>query len=173
LKLNLEEVLRGCKKTFSVRRKVLDENGKERIEDKTFEVDVPAGIATGEQIVYTRQGNQSEKYALPGDVIFTAVDAPHKTFKRTESDIVFTAFITKSEADNGVELMIPTLEEDECELKLPKITNPKNAKKTFEKKGLPKPNNFHVRGDLIVKFDLIDENKKGSFCELLANIACL
>jgi curved DNA-binding protein len=100
---------------------------------RTFEVDIPKGVRTGQSI------------RLPGaadgrDLYLHVQIAPHRLFERTDDDLTLEVPVTGPEAALGAEIEIPTLEGTV------KMTVPSGTQtgRRFRLKGLGMP---HPRGD--------------------------
>jgi len=148
-------VLHGFQKQVRVQQKLRNST----IYEKTFGVIFPPGIQSGRKLRLSRQGIKASGY-IPGDVIFTASDLESKPFVRKGENIEYTTFITKSEAEHGVDLKIPTFEGDDIEIRVPTLSQDQ-LNKSISGKGLPLHEKPEQRGKFIVKIETIDEKHKG------------
>lgn len=94
-----------------------------RILDKTYQVDVPAGVDTGSTLRLTGRGAVGPRGGGAGDLYVHLRVAPHEHFIRDGDDIVTELPISIAQAALGVRLMMPTLDGEE-ELVVPAGTQP-------------------------------------------------
>ena len=114
-------------------------------ETRKLKVAIPAGIADGQTIQISGQGEVGVRPAsgksIPGDLFITVHIKPHPLFQRKNDDIYFNLEINLSQAILGDSLEIPTLN-GEVNLKIPAgIQSGKIIK--LSGKGLP---HLHGRG---------------------------
>jgi len=167
--LTLEDTLQICYKEIQYKDNSIDLDGNERVEDKDFVIEIPPGVFSGATYCYPRMG-----YAKPGriacDFRFTVRVKQHAIFTRTGSNLQYIARLTQLDIQRG-QVEVPTLEGG---TKLVQIapTAQHNGPQRIAGLGLPLSNNPHTRGDLIVRFELIQpENDKqlGKGCNHVAN----
>ncbi|MBQ4528270.1 MAG: molecular chaperone DnaJ [Clostridia bacterium] len=123
---------------------------------KSIEVDIPAGINSGETVSYRGLGNVGTKGGPSGDLLVTVSIKRHGIFTRTGYDVNLNVPITFVQAALGAEIEIPILDaEKKYELgkmtyTVPEGTQPETVVR-LKGKGIP-----HVRsgarGDMILKF---------------------
>src|SRR3981189_3230941 len=120
--VSLEESVKG------VEKRVRLPTGKE------LNVNIPAGVAAGQQIRRKGQGETAPGHR-PGDLLITVSIAPHPLFKVDGSDLRVDLPITLYEAVLGGKVRVPTLG-SAVELSIPKNTS---SGRTFRLrgKGLP------------------------------------
>ena len=82
--------------------------GVQRVE-KTVEVDMPAGVSSGDYITLRGAGNAGPRGAAPGDVMVVAEVQEDARFVRDGADLIHDLAVTFSQAALGVELEIPTV----------------------------------------------------------------
>ena len=151
--VSLEELLSGCTKKMKISRKVLDEHGVSRNEEKILTVNVKPGWKAGTKITFPKEGDQKPG-VVPADVIFTVKDKPHSQFTRdSNNNIIYTAKISLRDALARGQVEVPTLDGRKLRLRLNSIVNP-NSTERIHGEGLPLPKNPTRRGDLIVKYDI-------------------
>lgn len=92
-------------------------SGRER-KSREVEVNIPAGITTGNQIVYRDGGDESVNGGPPGDLYIAIKVNDHPIFQREDYNILYKRDINIAQAALGTEVMIPTLEGDH-KLKIP------------------------------------------------------
>jgi molecular chaperone DnaJ len=80
------------------------------IEERTLEVEIPAGIHDGQQIRISGGGHAGSAGARSGDVYVAVHVEPHPTFVREGNDIFSTVDLTMTQAALGARVAVPTLE---------------------------------------------------------------
>lgn len=78
--------------------------------EKTLEVDVPAGVDTGDRIRLTGQGEPGVRGAPNGDLYVQFNVKPHEFFERDGNDLYCTVPVSMVTAALGGEVEVPTLE---------------------------------------------------------------
>jgi molecular chaperone DnaJ len=114
-------------------------------------VTIPAGVDDGHTLRLRGEGNAGENGSSPGDLYVVVSLAPHRLFKRQDSDILFETKIGMVEATLGTELSVPTLYGD-VKLTVPQGTQP-GALFKIRGKGLPKVGGWG-KGDQYVRVDV-------------------
>jgi DnaJ-class molecular chaperone len=77
---------------------------------KTLDVNIPAGVAGGQQIRLRGQGEAAPLGGPPGDALVTVEIEPHPLFVREGNDIRLELPITLYEAVLGAKVRVPTLD---------------------------------------------------------------
>jgi molecular chaperone DnaJ len=132
-------------------------------EQRTVEVDIPAGIHDGQRIRLSGEGHAGGLGARAGD-IYVLVHVQHdQRFVREGNDIYSTVDVTVTQAALGVTLNVPTLE-GEHELELEPGTQP-GAIKVLRGRGMPVLQGFgrgdqHVFVNVLVPRNLSDEQRR-------------
>ncbi len=114
-------------------------------------VTIPAGVGDGHTLRLRGEGNAGENGSPPGDLYVVVNVAPHRLFKRQDSDILFETKVGVVEATLGTELNVPTLYGD-VKLTIPQGTQPGTLFKV-RGKGLPKVDGWG-KGDQYVRVDV-------------------
>jgi len=83
------------------------------VTDKTYQVDVPAGVDTGSTLRLTGRGATGPRGGAAGDLYVHLRVAPHETFERDGSDLVSEIDVSYPQACLGVSLDIETLDGNE------------------------------------------------------------
>lgn len=96
LYVTLEDNLKGCTKKMKISRRVLQQDGSSRKEDKVLTINVKPGWKAGTKITFQKEGDQARN-KIPADIVFIIRDKPHSQFKREGSDIRYTAKISLKE----------------------------------------------------------------------------
>ncbi len=114
------------------------------VEERTLEVEIPAGIHDGQQIRISGEGHRGEGGARAGDVYVQVRVAPDPRFVRDGNDIFSTVDLTITEAALGTTVTVPTLS-GEVELEFEPGTQPGEIR-VLRGKGMPVLQGFG-RGD--------------------------
>ena len=83
-----------------------------RLETKTVEVSIPAGIHDGQRIRIAGEGHAGEPGSRAGDVYVLVRVRPDERFVREGNDVFSTVDISMAEAALGVTLAVPTIDGD-------------------------------------------------------------
>jgi molecular chaperone DnaJ len=127
---------------------------------RTWDVEVPAGIETGQRIRISGAGHAGEPGAGAGDLYVEVVVAPDERFERQGSELITEAGISATRAMLGGELSVETLE-GEQEITVPPGAQPGDVVK-LKGHGLPSlrgggRGDLHVLLRVIVPRDLDSE----------------
>ena len=106
---------------------------------ETIEIDVPAGVSTGNYLPIQGAGNAGPRGGPAGDLIVMMEEIPHKVFERHGDDVLIELPVSIGLAALGGHIEIPTLE-GKARLKIPAGTQSGQVLK-MRGKGVP-----HVRG---------------------------
>ena len=145
-------------------------NGDGRvITEKSYQVDVPAGVDTGSTLRLTGRGAVGPRGGSAGDLYVHIRVAAHDTFTRDGDDLVAELPISIAQAALGTKIMLPTLDGDE-EISVPPGTQP--AKEfVFRQRGVHRLHG-RGRGDLRVRVVVQVPTKLNEFeTELLKKYA--
>ncbi|XP_065209376.1 dnaJ protein homolog 1 [Planococcus citri] len=153
LYVSLEEIDKGCTKKMKISRRVLQQDGSLRKEDKVLTINIKPGWKAGTKITFQKEGDQTRN-KIPADIVFIIRDKPHSLFKREGSDIRYTAKILLKQALCGTIVSVPTLSGEKIQLNLLNEVIKPNTVKRIQGKGLPFPKEPNRRGDLLVSFDI-------------------
>jgi molecular chaperone DnaJ len=133
------------------------------LEERTLQVDIPAGIHDGQQIRLTGEGHAGVLGARAGDVYVRVRVRPDQRFVREGDDLFSTVDLTMTQAALGTSLRVPTLE-GETELEFEPGTQP-GAVVVLRGRGMPALRGFG-RGDhrvlvnVLVPRQLSDEQRR-------------
>ncbi len=114
------------------------------LEERTLEVEVPAGIHDGQRIRLTGEGHSGGAGGRSGDVYVEVRIRPDERFAREGNDVYTTVELTLAQAALGATVSIPTLE-GETELTFEPGTQPGEVR-LLRGRGLPVLHGFG-RGD--------------------------
>ncbi len=99
-------------------------NGEGRtIAEKTYQVDIPAGVDTGSTLRLTGRGAAGPRGGGSGDLYVHIRVAPHERFVRDGDDLVCELPVSIAQAALGTKIVLPTLDGDEDVL-IPSGTQP-------------------------------------------------
>ncbi len=122
-------------------------SGREK-RKKTITIDIPAGVASGNKLRVTGEGNAGEPGSQPGDLYIFLTVKEHEFFRREEQDLFVEASIGVPDAILGTDLEVPTLD-GKAMLKIPAGTQPGTSFR-LKGKGMPSLRGRHT-GDLHVR----------------------
>ncbi len=121
------------------------------IGERTYQVDVPAGVDTGSTLRLTGRGAVGQRGGSAGDLYVHLRVAPHERFRREGDDLVASLPVSIAQAALGTKYTLPTLEGDE-ELIVPPGTQP-GREFVLRQRGVPRLQG-RGRGDLRVRVDV-------------------
>jgi molecular chaperone DnaJ len=81
--------------------------------DKSYTVDVPAGVVDGSTLRLTRRGAAGPRGGAPGDLYVHLRVQPHDRYRRIDDDLITEVPISIAQAALGTKLTLPTLDGDE------------------------------------------------------------
>ncbi|CAB4876260.1 unannotated protein [freshwater metagenome] len=124
-------------------------NGDGRIvTDKTYQVDVPAGVDTGSTLRLTGRGAVGPRGGTSGDLYVHIRVARHERYRREDINLITDLPISIAQASLGTRFTLSTLDGDE-ELAVPAGTQP-GREFVLRGRGVPRLQG-RGRGDLIVR----------------------
>jgi molecular chaperone DnaJ len=88
------------------------------LDDRTYQVDVPAGVDSGSTLRLTGRGAAGPRGGPTGDLYVHLTVKPHERYTRVGNDLVTTVSVSIVQAALGTTLTLPTLDGDE-ELRVP------------------------------------------------------
>jgi molecular chaperone DnaJ len=88
------------------------------LDDRTYQVDVPAGVDSGSTLRLTGRGAAGPRGGETGDLYVHLTVKPHERYARVGNDLVTTVSVSMVQAALGTTLTLPTLDGDE-ELRVP------------------------------------------------------
>lgn len=120
--------------------------------EETISIDIPAGVNENIQLSMTNKGNVGERNGPSGDLIITIEELPHEHLKRQGSDVIYSLYISFTDAaigNNNIE--VPTLK-GKAKIKIPAGTQ---SGKIFRLNGKGLPNlNGYGRGDQVIEVNI-------------------
>ena len=118
------------------------------VTEKTYQVDVPAGVDTGSTLRLTGRGAAGPRGGPNGDLYVHIRSAAHDTYRREETDLVTDLPVSIAQAALGTRFTLETLDGDE-ELEVPAGTQP-GREFVLRGRGVPRLQG-RGRGDLRVR----------------------
>lgn len=109
--------------------------------DKTYTVDVPAGVVDGSTLRLTRRGAAGPRGGAPGDLYVHLRVQPHERYRRVDDDLVTDVPVSIAQASLGTKMTLETLDGDE-DLAVPPGTQP-GHEFVLRGRGVPR---LHGRG---------------------------
>lgn len=140
-------------------------------QQKTIEVQIPAGIDDGQRVRVTGEGELGYRGSKPGDLYLSIRVKQHKEFKRQNTDLFKDLPISFTQAALGTKIEVETLD-GKIELKIPAGTQAGKILRVGGK-GVPIINSTK-RGDLFITVRVIIPHKLSKEeSELLKKLAQL
>jgi len=139
--LTLEEVLTG--------KEISAEIGIPGGQRKMVNINVPAGIADGQNIRYQGMGDGSIKEVPAGDLIVNISVLRHPRFEREGDNIIYHHRISAWDAMLGSSLKIETLDKKSIDITIPPGTQPETVL-SCRGEGLPNVRS-RQRGNLLIR----------------------
>ena len=118
------------------------------ITEKTYQVDVPAGVDTGSTLRLTGRGAVGPRGGPPGDLYVHIRAGAHDRYRREDNDLVTELPVSIAQAALGTRFTLETLDGDE-ELEVPAGTQP-GREFVLRGRGVPRLQG-RGRGDLRVR----------------------
>jgi len=174
----LEDISKGVVKKMKISRRVYEETGDVKMEEKVLQINVKPGWKAGTKVTFAKEGDRIPG-KIPADIAFVIRDKPHPTFTREESNLVYTHKISLRDSLCGTTVQVPLLQRDKTvpaksvtlDLKS-EVIKPSTVRK-IQGEGLPFPKDNSRKGDLLVKFDIqfpdrISQNSKEILFDVLS-----
>jgi curved DNA-binding protein len=109
MELPLEDAFSGGARAISFQEQVIGPDGMPRMETKSLQVNIPAGIKNGSRIRLAGQGSPGMRGGPNGDLYLKIKIAPHPKFKLEGNSIVHDLLLAPWEAALGTKARVPTL----------------------------------------------------------------
>ncbi len=139
------------------------------VTEKTYQVDVPAGVDTGSTLRLTGRGAVGPRGGGTGDLYVHLRVAAHGRYRREHDDLVTDLPVSIAQASLGTRFTLPTLDGDE-EIVVPAGTQP-GREFVLRQRGVPRLQG-RGRGDLKVRVQVQVPTKLTEFeTELLKKLA--
>ena len=117
---------------------------------QTIEVDIPAGVDTGNRIRLSGRGNINRQTGQAGDVFINLTVNDHEIFDRAGLDLHCKVMIPMTTAALGGEVELPTIEGGRTRVRIPKGSQ-SGKQLRLSGKGMPKLRYTHVKGDMLIE----------------------
>ena len=138
---------------MKVTRTIADASGKTMQVDKICEITVHPGSRAGTTFKFPECGNEAPG-TIPADMIFELEEKPHPLYVREGDNLVHTANISLKEALTGTHVMLDTLSGRKLKVNVREVVRP-DYQKVIANEGMPMTGNPSVRGDLIIRFNVM------------------
>merc|ERR1719159_178151 len=124
-------------------------------ERKILEVQVDKGMADGQKITFTSEGDQ-EPGLEPGDIIIVLDEKAHERFKRSDQDLIMKMDISLTEALTGMKKTIKTLDDRTLVIQTVRGEVIKTGDvKQVQGEGMPYYRNPFEKGRLLMQFNVV------------------
>lgn len=141
------------------------------VSEKTYQVDVPAGVDTGSTLRLTGRGAVGPRGGAAGDLYVHIRVAAHDRYRRENDDLITDLPVSIAQASLGAKYLLPTLDGDE-EILVPAGTQP-GREFVLRQRGVPRLQG-RGRGDLRVRVQVqVPTKLSDSEVELLKKFADL
>jgi len=152
IQISLEDAYHGVTKPVSLQETIVQPDGGRRVEQRQFQVKIPAGTTDGTKIRLAGQGGKGHgQGAGDGDLLLKVSLMPHPRFQVDGHDLSATLALAPWEAMFGAKVPFATLD-GEVQLKIPPGTQGA-SKLRLKDKGLPKRNG--ERGSLTIELRIV------------------
>ena len=119
--------------------------------EEVISLKIPAGVADGMQLSVSGKGNAGARGGVSGDLIVLIEEEHHPDFVRDGSNLLYSKFISFTDAALGASIEIPTIE-GKARVKIAPGTQGGKVLR-LKGKGLPDVNSYG-RGDLLVNINV-------------------
>jgi len=157
--VSLEDLMTGTTKKMKITRKVYRDNGLTQ-EEKILKIDIKPGWKAGTKVTFNGEGDRVPG-KTPADVVFTVRDKPHPVFTRDAgNNLVYTHRLGLAEALCGTVVEVPTLQEGRrVQVDCTRDVLKPGQTKRLQGFGLPLAKSPKMRGDIVIKFDIVFPNE--------------
>ena len=136
---------------------------------KQIEINIPAGVASGNYIPLRGEGNIGKRNGPPGDLLVYIEENSHSVFERNNNDVIMVLPISFPQAVLGASLEIPTLT-GKARINIPAGTSPGKILR-MRNKGSPNVHGAGI-GDQLVQIQIfvpknVNSEDKQKVAELL------
>ncbi|MDD4058802.1 MAG: molecular chaperone DnaJ [Bacteroidales bacterium] len=131
-------------------------------ESEEISFKIPAGVAQGMQLNVQGKGNAARRGGINGDLLVVIEEEEHQDFQRDGNDLIYTLFVSMSDAILGGDAEIPHFD-SKLRIKIEPGTQSGKILR-LRSKGLPDVNGYGT-GDLLVYIQIwtpkkVDKNEK-------------
>jgi curved DNA-binding protein len=144
LKISLDKAFRGATESIALQMQSVTPEGQVSVQEKNYEVKIPAGILSGQKIRLAGQGGQGTGGGPRGNLYLKVEIDPHPVYRVNGRDLTMDLPVAPWEAVLGAEVRLMTLA-GEVTLKVPPGTQ-SGQKLRLRGQGMPNPKG--ASGDL-------------------------
>ncbi|MHC1743419.1 MAG: DnaJ C-terminal domain-containing protein [Syntrophobacteraceae bacterium] len=137
IRIRLEDAFHGSTKSITLQTQTTEPTGQITVQEKNYEVKIPAGIMSGQKIRLGGQGGEGTGGGPRGDLYLKVEIDPHPVYRVEGRDLYMDLAITAWEAALGTELQVSTLA-GPVSMKIPAGTQT-GQKLRLRGKGMPNP----------------------------------
>lgn len=137
VRVSLEDICLGATRTITLQMQRMTPQGKLAVQEKSYDVKIPAGILPGQKIRLSGQGGEGTGGGARGDLYLVVEVEPHPVFRLSGRDLSVDLLLSPWEAALGAEVEIPTVS-GSVTLKVPAGTQ-SGQRLRLKGKGLPNP----------------------------------
>lgn len=119
--------------------------------EEVIDIDIPAGVGEGMQLTIRGKGNAGPRNGINGDLIVVIEEEAHPDFERDENNLIYSLFISISDAILGTQVEIPTID-GKVRMKIAPGTQSGQVLR-LKGKGLPEVNGYRT-GDMLVNVNV-------------------
>jgi molecular chaperone DnaJ len=112
---------------------------------------IPAGVSSGMQLSVSGKGNAARNGGVNGDLLVVIEEEEHPELQRDGNDLIYSLFISVSEAALGMSAEVPTVD-GKAKIKIEPGTQPGRVLR-LRNKGVPDLNGYGT-GDLLVHINV-------------------
>jgi curved DNA-binding protein len=170
IEISLEDAINGAERPISLRAQVFDDQGRPRIEQRTLDVKIPAGIRPGQYIRLAGQGLPGHGGEPAGDLYLEVRIAPHRLWRVEGADLYMTLPVTPTEAALGARVTVPTPQGGQAEVTIPPGARA-GMKLRLKERGLPGRTPGHLYLQLEIALPPADTPAARAAYEQLAKAA--
>jgi len=106
--IDLEDAYRGTRQTVSLRVPVVDAHGRQTVQTRQLDVNIPKGMREGQRLRLTGQGGAGRGAGAAGDLYLEIGIRPHPIFRVDGRDVSVDLPLTPWEAALGATVRLPT-----------------------------------------------------------------
>ncbi|MFZ2445301.1 MAG: DnaJ C-terminal domain-containing protein [Syntrophobacteraceae bacterium] len=137
IRITLEEAFLGGTKPILLQSQAINQHGQLEVQEKRYDIKIPAGILPGQKIRLTGQGGEGMGGGPSGDLYLGVEIEPHPVYTLKGRDLYMEVPVSPWEAVLGSEVNVATLSGN-VTLKIPPGTQ-SGRKLRLRGKGMPNP----------------------------------
>ncbi len=162
IRIVLEDAFHGGPRTVALQSQTTTPEGRVSVEEKTYEVKIPAGIRSGQKIRLSGEGEAGTAGGRRGDLYLKVEVEPHPYYRIEGLDLYADLLLSPWEAVLGAAVDVPTLS-GTVTLKVPPGTQ-SGQKLRLRGRGMPNPKgaagDFYVIAAIMVPKTVSKEEKE-------------